>query len=62
MNLVGSSIFFRIILDEQRLKIAIMFIIGKNSKSEESGGIAEGSVGYLSINTEEFNIDKYRYG
>ena len=38
-----------------------MFIIGKNSKSEESGGIAECSVGYLSINTDEFDIDKYRY-
>ena len=38
-----------------------MFIICKNSKSEESSGIAKGSIGYLSVNTDEFDIDKYRY-
>ena len=35
-----------------------MLIISKKPKSEQSGGIAKGGIGDLSLNSLYFNIDK----
>ena len=60
VDLVVGLFLFGIVLYQQGLKVAVMFVVGEASDREHSGGVAEGGIRDLSLDPDELDIDKDR--